>query len=113
MGETDPLKHLATRKLAKQTRARAGVSGLVGRSHHHNVDIVATRELSRTDPSTVELAAQAIQGRRQGKEQRQRKRTEGDKGKGKGQLSGLSENPSWDSHLAICRTGTRRVTHQS
>ena len=36
-------------------------------SHHNGVDIVATRELSRTDPSTLELLAdQAMQGQRQG-----------------------------------------------
>ena len=31
-------------------------------SHHHGVDVVATRKFSRTDPSTMELlASQAIQ----------------------------------------------------
>ena len=36
-------------------------------SHHNGADIVATRELSRTDPSTLELLAnQSMQGQRQG-----------------------------------------------
>ena len=40
-------------------------------SHHHGVDVVATRKFSRTDPSTMELlASQAIQWKRQGEEQR-------------------------------------------
>ena len=40
-------------------------------SDHHGVDVVATRKFSRTHPSTMELlASQAIQRKRQGKEQR-------------------------------------------
>ena len=40
-------------------------------SHHHGVDVVATRKFSRTDPGTMELlASQTIQRKRQGKEQR-------------------------------------------
>ena len=84
--EQDPTtqKHLATRKPEQQTRSRAEANGLVclagcaedlttresawtTASHHNGVDIVATRELSRTDPSTLELLAdQAMQGQRQG-----------------------------------------------
>ena len=89
MSKTDPLKHLATRKVGKQTRGRQGPSGgarlpesvpklgqrWIAVSHHHGVDVVATRKFSRTDPSTLDLlAAQAIQGQRQGREQREKKR---------------------------------------
>ena len=99
MSKTDPQRHLATRKLQRETRARVEASGLVmldvrratlpervpqlGKrwtavSHHHGVDTVATRKFSRTDSSTTELlASQATQRKRQGKEQRQKKRRRG------------------------------------
>ena len=92
-------KHLATRKLQRETRARVEAALLpmldlrrttlpermpklgkrwTAASHHHGVDIVATRKFFRTDSSTMELlASKAIQGIRQGKEERQRKRRKG------------------------------------
>ena len=125
MSKTDPQRHLATTTLQRETRA----SGLVAHarcaeatlpervpnlgkkwtavSHHHGVDIVATRKFSRTHSSTVDLlASQAIQRKRQGKEQRQRQKEErATKEKESDNFFLLGEYPPW--------TGTRTVTSQS
>ena len=89
MSKTDPQKHLATRKLQRERRARVEASSLVAPAgcaeatfpervpqlgqrwtavpKHYGVD----QEVFQTGSSTMELlASQAIQRKRQGKEQR-------------------------------------------
>ena len=94
--ESDPVKHLAIRKLGQQTRVRVKASGWVsfaGCAEGHTfteganggspypISTVWTSwragSFRRTDPSTMELlAAQAIQEQRKRRKGRQRKRKE-------------------------------------
>ena len=108
MSKTDPQRHLATRNCkggqGQGSRQAAWWPMLDVRratlpervlqlghrwtavSHHYGVDIVATRNFSRTDPRTMELLASiAMQRKRQEKVQGKGKGGKGDKGKGKGQ----------------------------
>ena len=77
-------------------------------SHHHGVDIVATRKSSRTDSSTMELfASQTVQRKKgKGKSRGKRKGRRGDKGKERDTSLDLVRIHLGDRQLATCRTGT-------
>ena len=81
-------------------------------SHHYGVDIVATRNFSRTDSRTLELLASLAIQWKMARERAKAKEKEERANKEKERANSLDlvSIHFGDRHLATCRIGTRTVT---